>query len=88
MSYYSYDGLQTDERPDEESEERAAKLDQLGEEYLSGQTDRQKEIAGRIYEQLKAGSDIDDLKPLIADLSRTATDDARRRKADREGGHR
>ncbi|MER5642266.1 hypothetical protein ABT095_35655 [Kitasatospora sp. NPDC002227] len=88
MSYYSYEGFTSDERPDPEAEERAAKADQAAEEFLGNQSDRQKDIAGRIYEQLMAGSDIDDLKPMIADLSRTATEDARRRKEQREDSYR
>ncbi|MEV5569684.1 hypothetical protein AB0L06_06525 [Spirillospora sp. NPDC052269] len=81
MSYYSYEGFQTDEQPDPEAEERAAKAGRLAEEFPGNQSDRQRDIAGRICEQLMAGSDIDD-------LSRTATEDARRRKEQREDSYR
>jgi hypothetical protein len=63
-------------------EERQDAAGRLGEELLSGQSERQKEIAEQIYEQLRAGRPIDELKPLIADLSRTATQDADRRAGD------
>lgn len=83
-SYYNH-GFD-DRAEDPEAEEKTEELSRLGDELLAGRTDRQKEIAGKIYEQLKAGSDVDDIKHLIADLSRTASQDARIRDADRRAG--
>jgi hypothetical protein len=56
-------------------------------EMLANQTPRQKELAGLIWDRFVAGDDVDDVKDLIADLSRTATEDAEeRREARRTGG--
>ncbi|MGW1914525.1 hypothetical protein ACWCQS_28290 [Streptomyces sp. NPDC002076] len=68
------------------AEERAALAGRLGDELLAGRSSQQAEIADRIYRELKAGADVDDVKDLIAQLSRTATEDARRRGVGRDGG--
>jgi hypothetical protein len=72
-----------DHEADPAAEQRAAVTSELGDELLAHRTPQQKEIAGRIYQQLRAGSQVDDIKPLIADLSRTATRDARDARATR-----
>lgn len=56
----------------------AAAAGAVGDEMLAGQTDEQQAIAGRIFERLKAGADVDDVKELIGDLSRTATAEQQR----------
>jgi hypothetical protein len=63
-------------------EDTAAASADYGAELLAGQTPQQQEIAGRIYERLKAGAELDDVKDLIAELSRTATADQQRRQRD------
>ncbi|MFF4506480.1 hypothetical protein [Streptomyces sp. NPDC001401] len=70
---------------DPAAQRRAAQLDELGEELVAGQTWRQKEIADRIYQELKAGAHVDDIKPLISQLRRTTIEDARDRSTDRRG---
>ncbi|AJT68793.1 hypothetical protein T261_7191 [Streptomyces lydicus] len=71
---------------DPAAEERAEAADRLGEELLAGRTARQDELAHQIYEQLKAGSEVDDIKHLIGKLSRAATEDAQDRGAVRQAG--
>lgn len=44
----------------------------------TGASPRQEEIARHIYARLKAGADVDDVKSLIGDLSRAATEQAHR----------
>src|SRR5437879_6206705 len=55
-----------------------------GEQMMAGQTPRQRDIAVRIYERLKTGAEVDDVKDLIAELSRTATADQQRRDLDQQ----
>jgi hypothetical protein len=52
---------------------------QLGDQFVAGQTPRQEAIARRIFDRMKAGANADDVKDLIAELSRTATEDQRNR---------
>jgi hypothetical protein len=61
----------------------AAASRRLGEQLLAGQTPQQREIAEKIYDRLKAGADVDDIKDLIGDLAYTATADERRREQER-----
>jgi hypothetical protein len=69
-----------------EAEARAAAVNDVGDQLLANLSPPQRENAGDIYHRLRAGADPDGLKPLIARLSRTATDDARRRGAPGHGG--
>lgn len=85
MSFY-YDQLPQQGEHDPAAEERAALADRLGDELMEGRTPQQQEIAGSIYQELKAGAHVDDIKHLIGKLSRTATEDARNRGAVRHGG--
>lgn len=62
-----------DEEPDPEAQRRAALSDQFGDELMAGRNEQQQAAARRIYEQLKAGAEVDDVKHLIADLSRAAS---------------
>lgn len=80
-----YDYRPQDPERDLAAEERAALADRLGDELLAGRTQEQDEIAGRIYEELKAGAQVDDIKHLIGQLSRTATEDAHHRGVGRDG---
>jgi hypothetical protein len=84
MSSY-YDHRPERDEHDPAAEERAARADRLGDELLAGRTPQQKEIADSIYQELKAGAHVDDIKHLIGRLSRTATEDARNRGAGRDG---
>jgi hypothetical protein len=83
-----YDYPPQDHGHDPATEERAALADRFGGELLEGRTRQQQEITGRIYEELKAGAHVDDIKHLIGQLSRTATEDARNRDARWSGGGR
>ncbi|MFF4802699.1 hypothetical protein ACFY1U_30525 [Streptomyces sp. NPDC001351] len=88
MTMPSYDAYGHGDRQgqdDPAAQRRAAQLAELGEELVAGQTWPQKEIAGRIYEELKAGAHVDDIKPLISQLRRTTIEDARDRGTDRRG---
>ncbi|MCB5908379.1 hypothetical protein [Streptomyces pinistramenti] len=69
---------------DPADEARIAATDQIGDELLESKTARQDAVTEEIYEQLRAGSEVDDIKHLIAKLSRVATEDA----ADRQNGPR
>jgi hypothetical protein len=62
----------------------AAAAKDLGEQLLAGQTPQQREIAEKIFDRLKAGADVDDVKELIGDLAWTATVDERRRQHERQ----
>lgn len=53
-------------------------------ELAAGASSRQREIARNIYARLKAGADVEDVRPLIGDLSRAATEQAHR--SSRGGG--
>lgn len=57
----------------------------IGDELAQGESPRQQQIAGEIYDQLKAGASVDDVKHLIGRLSQAATDTAaeRKRRGDR-----
>ncbi|MFD7105315.1 hypothetical protein ACWIG3_12290 [Streptomyces celluloflavus] len=85
-SYHSPhpDGSDVHQPEDPAAEERAEAADRLGEELEGNKTARQEELTHEIYEQLKAGSEVDDIKHLIAQLSRAGTEDA----ANRQRGHR
>ncbi len=50
------------------------------EQLATGRSPRQQEIARRIYARLRAGEQVDDLRGLIAELSREATGEAARRR--------
>ncbi|MEV6058122.1 hypothetical protein [Streptomyces sp. NPDC052107] len=84
MSSY-YDRPHDRER-DPAAEQRAVPADRLGDALLAGRSPQQEEIADRIYQELKAGAHVDDIKQLIGQLSRTATEDARSRGVGRGGG--
>lgn len=74
---------------DPATEARIAATDRLGDELLEGKTARQDEVTREIFEQLRAGSQVDDIKHLIARLSRAGTEDAANRpNAGRAGGGR
>ncbi|RXS85659.1 hypothetical protein EST92_07615 [Streptomyces sp. TM32] len=64
---------------DPAAEERIAATDRLGDELLERKTARQDEVTREIYDQLRAGSQVDDIKHLIARLSRAGTEDAANR---------
>ncbi|MEU9113287.1 hypothetical protein AB0D04_16270 [Streptomyces sp. NPDC048483] len=64
---------------DPADEERLAATDRLGDDLLESKTERQDEVTREIYEQLRAGSEVDDIKHLIAKLSRAGTEDAANR---------
>lgn len=65
----------------------AERLDAVADELLANQTPRQRELAQQIWDRLSAGDEVDDIRDLIADLSRTATEDAKRRgEVPRTGG--
>lgn len=83
-----YDDYRQDHEHDPAAEARAALADRFGDELLEGRTPRQDELAGRIYRELKAGAHVDDIKHLIGQLSRTASEDARNRGAERGGDSR
>ncbi|MEW1653765.1 MULTISPECIES: hypothetical protein [unclassified Streptomyces] len=70
--------------PDPADEARIAATDQIGAELLENKTARQDAVTHEIYEQLRAGSEVDDIKHLIGKLSRVASEDA----ADRASGPR
>lgn len=61
--------------------QRADQAARLGEELAAGQTARQRELAGRIYQELRAGAPVEDIQHLIAKLHRTTVEDARDRTA-------
>ncbi|MFE6686380.1 hypothetical protein ACFVFQ_07850 [Streptomyces sp. NPDC057743] len=75
---------QQDSPPDPADEVRLAATDRIGAELLEHKTARQDAVTSEIYEQLRAGSEVDDIKHLIGKLSRVATEDA----ADRSSGPR
>lgn len=53
------------------------------EDFLqAGQTPRQQELARAIYDRLYEGADVEDVKDLIDDMSRIATEDAPRPRRD------
>ena len=61
--------------PDDPSASKAARV---GDYLLAAQTDRQRDLSARIYDRLKAGAEVDDVRDLIEELSRTGTEDLRR----------
>ncbi|GAA2490251.1 hypothetical protein [Streptomyces longisporus] len=73
------------DQDDPAARRRAAQLAELGEELVAGQTWRQKEIADRIYQELKGGAHVEDIEPLLTKLRRTTIEDARDRSTDRRG---
>ncbi|MQY32537.1 hypothetical protein SRB17_04880 [Streptomyces sp. RB17] len=85
-SYYDYRPQGPERAP--AAGEQAEPADRLSDVLLTGRSPQQEEIADRIYQELKAGAQVDDIKHLIGQLSRTATEDARRRAVGRGGGGR
>ena len=75
------------DQDDPAAQRRAAQLAELGEKLVAGQTWRQKEIADRIYHELKGGAHVEDIEPLITKLRRTTIENARDRGTDRRGRH-
>lgn len=66
--------------PGTDSEQRRdAALERIGQELLSGRSPRQARLADAVYQQLKNGARVEDVKHLIDDLSRVAREDFRRR---------
>jgi hypothetical protein len=61
--------------PDDPSASKAARV---GDYLLAAQTDRQRNLSARIYDRLKAGAEVDDVRDLIEELSRTGAEDLRR----------
>ncbi|MEV6948538.1 hypothetical protein AB0N07_42800 [Streptomyces sp. NPDC051172] len=57
----------------------AARTSQLGDVMLDRRSAQQIELADQLYQQLKAGADVKDLKDLIGRWSRTSAADLRRR---------
>lgn len=57
----------------------------LDDELAAGTSPQQQEIVQRIYAQLKEGAEVDEVKDLIAKLSRAATDQARKGRGGRNG---
>jgi hypothetical protein len=73
--------------PSGQGDEGEDRFDAVLDEMLANQTPKQKELAGRIWDRFVAGDDVDDVRDLIAELSRTATEDAeKRREVPRTGG--
>ncbi|GDY33092.1 hypothetical protein [Gandjariella thermophila] len=68
-----------DRTPDPRAARVANLSRQLGDQLLAGQTPQQQAIARRIFDDMRAGAEVDQVKDLIAELSRTATEDQRRR---------
>ncbi|MHA6760033.1 hypothetical protein [Streptacidiphilus sp. PAMC 29251] len=64
--------------PDDPSASKAARV---GDYLLAAQTDRQRNLSARIYDRLKAGAEVDDVRDLIEELSRTGAEDLRRYRA-------
>ena len=77
-----------DRADDPTAERRAARVAERAEELLASQTSRQKEIAGRIYQELKAGAHVEDIEHLVAQLRRATIEDARDRSTERRPGGR
>ncbi|MCD9880287.1 hypothetical protein [Streptomyces guryensis] len=84
-TYNAYGPGDRQDQDDPAAQRRAAQLAQLGEELVAGQTWRQKEIADRIYHELKGGAHVEDIEPLIMKLRRTTIEDARDRGTDGRG---
>ncbi|SEM00132.1 hypothetical protein [Streptacidiphilus jiangxiensis] len=63
----------------EAEQRRDAVLERVGQELLAGRSPRQAQLADGIYRRLKDGARVEDVRNLIDDLSRVATDDFRRR---------
>lgn len=57
----------------------AARTSRLGDVMLSRRSPQQIQLADRLYQQLKAGADVEDLKDLIDQWSRTSASDLRTR---------
>lgn len=58
---------------------RDAVMDRIGQELMAGRSPRQAQLADAVYQRLAGGAAVDDVKDLITDLSRVATEDFRRR---------
>lgn len=70
-----------------DADDVAAAGERVADEMLANQTPRQRELAERIFGELAGGAEVDDIKDLIGELSRTATQDARHRtEVPRAGG--
>lgn len=83
----SFHGPEDHEGPSGRDDDPQDRLDAVADEMLANQTPRQRELAERIWDRFAAGDDVDDVRDLIAELSRTATEDAeRRREVPRAGG--
>jgi hypothetical protein len=85
---YSFQGPEHQApRAGQDDDEPQSRLDAIADEMLANQTPRQRELAERIWDRFAAGDDVDDVRDLIAELSRAATEDARnRREVPRAGG--
>jgi hypothetical protein len=64
---------------DTKEAQAAARTSQLGDAMLSRRSPQQIQLADRLYQQLKAGAQVEDLKDLIGQWSRTSASDLRRR---------
>lgn len=58
---------------------RGAAMERIGQELLAGRSPRQAQLADAVYQRLKDGAAVDDVKHMITDLSRVAREDFRRR---------
>lgn len=54
-------------------------MERIGQELLAGRSPRQAQLADAVYQRLKDGAAVDDVKHMITDLSRVAREDFRRR---------
>jgi hypothetical protein len=68
----------------ESEPDEAARAEEFCAQLLAGQTPQQRAIAVKIFDRLKAGAEVAELKDLIGDLSKTATADEQRRKRELE----
>lgn len=75
----SFHGPEDHKASSAQGDDPLERLDAVVDEMLANQTPRQQELAARIWDRFVAGDDVDDVKDLIAELSRTATEDAERR---------
>lgn len=66
---------------DPEEAQLAARTSRLGDVMLDRRSSQQIELADQLYQQLKAGADVKELKHLIGQWSHTSAADLRRRGA-------
>lgn len=71
-------GRPSDSRPEAEL---APMAERVAGYLLAARTPRQQELGRRIYDQLKAGAEVDDIRGLVEELSRVSTEDLRHRRA-------